>query len=113
MEEGLKTLFNVTFYHKHDKSVVVYNDDYKLYLECQFSVKGREYTFEINSSDLVKHKISNIAGIIEFIAQNVYDIHHSDNLHILVITSDEVMKELAESFSVFDYYKVLSIIQKV
>lgn len=103
---------NMTFYHKHNKYVPRYDkDEDKLTLECQFSTDKGEYTLDITPSDLVEYKISSVDDVLYFIFMDGYNTEHITQLHILVITSDEAMKEMAELFHVFDYWKVLSIIQ--
>jgi hypothetical protein len=112
-EEYLKTLFNVTFCHKHDSSVPEDDCDDKLILDCLYYIKGTEYSVEIRPSDLVTHKISNISSIIDFLYIKGVNIDEIENLHIIAMTSSEAMKELVEEFSMCDYYRVLSIIQKL
>ena len=105
---------NMTFYHKHNYYVSRYDKyDDTLALECQFNTDNGEYTLDITPSDLVKYRISSVDDVLNFISAHGLDTEHITNLHILAITSDEAMKEMAEQFSVFDYWKVLSIIQKL
>lgn len=112
-EEFLKTLFNVTFCHKHDSSIPEDDCDDKLILDCLYYIKGTEYSVEIRPSDLVTHKISNISSIIDFLYIKGVNIDEIENLHIIAMTSSEAMKELVEEFSMCDYYRVLSIIHKL
>ena len=103
---------NMTFYHKHNKYVPRYDkDEDKLTLECQFTIGEDVHTLDITPSDLVEYKISSVDDVLDFIFMHGFNPMYIDKLHILAITSDEAMKEMAELFHVFDYWKVLYIIQ--
>lgn len=105
---------NVTFYHKHNNYVPRYEKyEDKLIVECQFTMDEDAYTLHITPSDFVKYKISSVNDMLDFIFMNGFNPKYIDKLHILTITSDDPMKEMAELFSVYDYWKVLSVIQKL
>lgn len=105
---------NMTFYHKHNYYVSRYDEyDDKLILECQFAMGEDAYTLDITPSDLVKYKISSVDDVLDFISKTGFNTEHITKIHILAITSDEAMKEMAELFHVFDYWKVLSVIQNL
>lgn len=105
---------NMTFYHKHNYYVSRYDQyDDKLTLECQFNTDNGEYTLDITPSDLVKYRISSVDDLLDFISMHGFNTECINKCHILAITSDEAMKEMAELFHVFDYWKVLSVIQNL
>lgn len=114
MDKCVKHIFNVTSYHKHTEPDRYYSNVYGdgLVCECQVYLKESYYTVDITSEDLVKYEISNAEDLLKFISLLGYDVDSVEKLHILVITSNEVMKEMAKKFSVFEYWKVLSVLSK-
>lgn len=117
MEKGVTPILNVTSYHKHtepDRYDCYYSNDYDdgLVCECQVRIKDSDYIVDMTSKDLVKNEISNAEDLLKFLSLLGYDVDSVEKLHILVITSNEVMKEMAEKFSVFEYWKVLSVLSK-